>query len=629
MSDDRWEALCENFPLGLAIADIEGRYQATNARFRELLGYTEEQARAAALTSLTGEPDASSNATFGDLARTEGGKLTVEKRYHRPDGAVMWLNVHVWLIPPTAKTPEFLSVVIEDLAECRNAEEALRDKERHAPFLLELNNSFALDLDFRQLVRSLTLRLRRLLAYDALILSLPDADAAIRMYLGRFADGKTFVEDHAFPEIQGSVAGPVFQTAKPLLFTGMPAWASSDTRSFLQKKAWRSGCAVPLLRGEHVMAALSLASFEENAFTERDAELLTQVGAQVAIAVENAQRFRQVHESRTKLEGERPYREDEARPEPELDEIVGRSRGLKHVLEQAQTVAGTDTAVLILGETGTGKELIARLIHKLSSRRNHALVRADCASIPAGLLESELFGHEKGAFTGAIARNVGRIELANKGTLFLDEVGDIPLEIQSKLLRVLQEREFERLGSTRTIRADFRLVAATHRDLPQMVERGQFRLDLYYRINVFPVRIPALRERPDDIPLLTWHFVKKYARRMNKEVDSIRPEDMNALVRYTWPGNVRELQNFIERSVVGSFRGVLELAAFAELDRPRDSASQEIRTLAAAEREHILKALRDTDWVIAGPHGAAQRLGVRRTTLLYKMRRLGIVRPRS
>ena len=288
-------------------------------------------------------------------------------------------------------------------------------------------------------------------------------------------------------------------------------------------------------------------------------------------------------------------------------------------------MARTDAAVLLLGETGTGKELFARAIHDFSSRRDQPLVRADCALIPAGLLESELFGHERGAFTGAVARNVGRIELADKGSLFLDEVGDIPLELQSKLLRVLQEREFERLGSSRTIRVDFRLVAATNRNLIEMVGNGQFRRDLYYRLSVFPVEIPPLRERAEDIPMLAWHFVKKYARQMNKRIDKILPQDMEALVHHGWPGNVRELQNVVERSVVVSPGAVLALSRPAE--PKRIESSRDARTLAEAEREHILRVLRNTDWVLGGPGGAAVKLVVKRTTLLYKMRRLGIDRP--
>jgi formate hydrogenlyase transcriptional activator len=309
-------------------------------------------------------------------------------------------------------------------------------------------------------------------------------------------------------------------------------------------------------------------------------------------------------------------------------DIIGRSSTLDRVLRQVETVAATDSTVLILGETGTGKELIARAIHKLSSRRHRSLVRADCASIPSGLLESELFGHEKGAFTGAIARNIGRFELADGGTLFLDETGDIPLELQSKLLRVLQEQELERLGSTRTLRVDFRLVAATNRDLVQMVEQGQFRRDLYYRLNVFPIEIPALRDRLEDIPLLVWHFARKYAQRMNKQIEEIRAEDMKALTQYHWPGNVRELQNLMERSVILSSGAVLQLA-LPHLSGLAGNAAPRVRTLAEAERQHILQALRDSDWVIGGRDGASAQLGVKRTTLLDKMRRLGISRPKS
>jgi formate hydrogenlyase transcriptional activator len=305
-------------------------------------------------------------------------------------------------------------------------------------------------------------------------------------------------------------------------------------------------------------------------------------------------------------------------------QIVGQSRALNQVTQQVETVAPTDATVLLLGETGTGKEVFARAIHTLSSRRDQPLVRADCALIPAGLLESELFGHERGAFTGAVARSVGRIELASKGTLFLDEVGDIPLELQSKLLRVLQEREFERLGSSRTIRVDFRLVAATNRNLVEMVAHGQFSRDLYYRLSVFPIEIPPLRERADDIPILAWHFVKKYARHMNKRIEKILPEDMEALVHHGWPGNVRELQNVVERSVVVSTGPTLALSRPTEEKLDASPASP---TLAEAERQLILQVLQNTDWVLGGPHGAAVRLGVKRTTLLYKMRRLGIGRP--
>lgn len=316
-------------------------------------------------------------------------------------------------------------------------------------------------------------------------------------------------------------------------------------------------------------------------------------------------------------------------PNPVGPEIIGATTGLRRVLGEVKAVAATDATVLILGETGTGKELIARATHNLSIHRQHALVRADCASIPAGLLESELFGHERGAFTGAITRSIGRFELADKGTLFLDEVGNIPLELQSKLLRVLQEQELERLGSTRTLRLNFRVIAATNRNLSQMVEQGLFRNDLYYRINIFPVKVPPLRDRTEDIPFLVWHFARKYALRINKQIETIRTQDMDSLVNYRWPGNIRELENLIERSVILSSNVTLASSPFAELRRDTRSAPKDLQTLAQAERAQILRSLAETDWVVGGTYGAAVRLGVKRTTLLDKMRRHGISRPQG
>ena len=311
--------------------------------------------------------------------------------------------------------------------------------------------------------------------------------------------------------------------------------------------------------------------------------------------------------------------------QPNFEEIVGTSAALKAALKQVEVVAPTESTVLILGETGTGKELIARAIHTISSRSSRAFVKLNCAAIPSGLLESELFGHEKGAFTGAVAQRIGRFELADGGTLFLDEVGDIPLELQPKLLRVLQEQEFERLGSTRTQRVDVRMVAATNRNLEQMVGDKQFREDLYFRLNVFPIRIPPLRERAGDIPLLVRHYVDKYAQRMNKRIETIPEEAMAALCRHSWPGNIRELQNFIERAVILTPGSILQIQ-ISELQRSTPITSTTANTLEDVEREHILQTLRETGGVVGGRHGAATRLGLKRTTLLSKMERLGISR---
>jgi formate hydrogenlyase transcriptional activator len=308
-----------------------------------------------------------------------------------------------------------------------------------------------------------------------------------------------------------------------------------------------------------------------------------------------------------------------------FEQIIGNSPALESVLEQVEQVAPTGSTVLVQGETGTGKELIARALHSLSSRCGRAFIKLNCAAIPFDLLESELFGHEKGAFTGAIAQKIGRFELADKGTLFLDEVGDIPLALQPKLLRVLQEQEFERLGSGRTHQVDVRLVAATHRNLVEMVKRNEFRSDLYYRLNVFPIPLPPLRARREDIPALVEHFVEIYARRMGKQIDQISPETMSELTSYAWPGNIRELQNFIERSVILSSGNVLR-PPLSSLKSAATMEAQEAVTLEEAERDHIRKILEQTRWVVSGPNGAAARLGIKRSTLYFRMQKLGISR---
>jgi formate hydrogenlyase transcriptional activator len=377
---------------------------------------------------------------------------------------------------------------------------------------------------------------------------------------------------------------------------------------------------------DHALGAITIASFRDEAFTQQDLDLLAHVGTQVAVAVENALAFEEIAQLKNKLAEEKLYLEDEIRSEQNFEEIIGESTALKNILKQVETVAPTDSTVLIQGETGTGKELIARAIHNLSSRRERTFVKINCAAIPTGLLESELFGHERGAFTGAIAQKIGRFELADRGTLFLDEVGDIPLELQPKLLRVLQEQEFERLGGTRTTKINVRLVAATNRDLVQMVADREFRSDLFYRLNVFPVQVPPLRQRRDDIPVLVRYFAQKYARQMKRTVDSVSAETMTALTNYHWPGNIRELENLIERAVILSRGPVLEVP-LAELREPTEQLADSVQTMEANERDHILRTLKETRWILAGPNGAAARLGMKRTTLQSRMQKLGIQRP--
>src|SRR5208337_657308 len=383
-------------------------------------------------------------------------------------------------------------------------------------------------------------------------------------------------------------------------------------------------CVLPMISRDRVIGTINLGRLSDGVFSPGDVDFLTQVANQIAIGVENALNYQQVQEARERLAEERDYLVEEIRTDHDFEAVIGQSPALKRILKQAELVAPTSSTVLIMGETGTGKEVLARAIHDISPRRDRTFVSVNCAAIPMGLLESELFGHEKGAFTGAIAQKIGRFELAHQGTLFLDEVGDIPLELQPKLLRVLQEQEFERLGSTRTIRVDARLIVATNRDLEAMVRQRKFREDLFYRLNIFPIRVPSLRERADDIPLLVDFFVNKYSKRMRKSIDTVSTDTMRALLRWHWPGNVRELQNVIERALILSRGPVLDVR-LCEVNSASGVPQPPVRlqTLAASERDIILNALREANGIVAG---AAVKLGLKRTTLSSKMRRLNIAR---
>jgi formate hydrogenlyase transcriptional activator len=490
--------------------------------------------------------------------------------------------------------------------------------------LLELNNSVVSNLEFEELFGAIARALGQVMQCDSVNISLPNPDHNdFQVYMVDSPDGNSRTRDEIRIPMQGSGSGRVLESGKPLTWTfPFPGWVDPRARRIAEIEGIKAICFLPLIVRERVRGILQLNRQTPTPFTDEDLEFLGPIANQVAIAVENALEHRRVTEAKERLLEESSYLRHEIRTEHDFEEIIGGSVGLRSVLKQVETVAPTDSTVLVVGETGTGKELVARAIHNISARREHILVKLNCAAIPTGLLESELFGHEKGAFTGAIAQKAGRFELAHKGTLFLDEVGDIPLELQPKLLRVLQEKEFERLGSTRTQQVDIRLIAATNRDLAQMVADKQFRSDLYYRLNIFPISLPPLRTRLTDFPLLVRHFVDKYAREMNKRIDSVPDETMDAIVRYSWPGNVRELQNFIERAVILSPGNVLR-APLSELERPAAPAASS-STLEETERNHILKALGETNWVVGGRNGAAKRLGLKRTTLIYKMQKLGI-----
>ena len=499
--------------------------------------------------------------------------------------------------------------------------------------LLDVTNAVITHLDTRELFAAVAPALRRCCSADVAALAVYDPEANVLRHHVCDAPPNFCSPEELTPlldrPVDGSASGLVFSSGQPRIFSGAELEAFPGT-AFIRRHGIHSVCAVPLATPQGIIGTLDLGAFAEDAFSPDQFPLLTRIAGQIAIALRNAHSYEQIGELNAQLAREKLYLEDEIRGDHLFDEIIGRSRALTRVLREIETVAPTDSSVLIFGETGSGKELVARAIHQLSARREHAFVKLNCAAIPTGLLESELFGHEKGAFTGAISQRIGRFELANRGTVFLDEVGEIPLELQPKLLRVLQEREFERLGSTRTIRTDARLVAATNRDLAALVDEQKFRQDLFYRLNVFPIRVPALRERREDIPMLVRHFAQQFARRMKKCIETIPVETMDALTAYDWPGNIRELQNLIERAVIVSPGPALDVPVSALNGHGRRRAAtvpSEIETLEQAERRHIIGALEGSGWVVGGPDGAAARLGMKRSTLQFRMRKLGIVRP--
>jgi formate hydrogenlyase transcriptional activator len=513
--------------------------------------------------------------------------------------------------------------------------------------LLEVNNVLVSSRELPELFRGIVSTLEKVIHHDYTSLALRDSvSGLLKIHALNFSSRPGLFDQEITVPLETTPSGVCFTTGQPFLARGaeIDRFPNEIIRT-LRSEGVQTICCVPLITQGRTLGTLNLASRREDAFPPEDVEILQQVSAQIAIAVENALAFKQIDALKDKLAEEKLYLEEEIRSEFNFEEIVGDSPALKRALAQVEVVAPAGTAVLITGETGTGKELIARAIHNLSPRRERTFVKVNCAAIPGGLLESELFGHERGAFTGALTQKIGRFELADRGTLFLDEVADLPLDLQPKLLRVLQEQEFERLGSNRTLRVDVRIVAATNGDLGKLVAERAFRNDLYYRLNVFPIHIPALRERPEDVPHLVRYFVQKFSRSLNKAVAYIPAEAMDALSAYSWPGNIRELENFIERAVLLSPGKELRvpvselkpvtLAPDASADSSLAASSltaltssgSSISTLEDAERQHILRALRQTEWRIAGPKGAAVLLAMKRTTLQARMRKLGIRRP--
>ena len=512
--------------------------------------------------------------------------------------------------------------------EARSYQQLLTRERDRLRLLLEVNNSVISHLELGDLFQAVSSALRDCFHHEYTGLWLfEEGTSQLRCVGMDFPSNRGFIQKIQSLDLTPAEVEEVRSRSPRLINREEIAQLPPKFASPAQAENIHSAVSIPLVLGSKPLGILTLGSTGESTFAQEELGLLLQVGDQVALAMENALAYEKVAEARNQLSTEKTYLEDEIRYDHNVEDIVGKSRALRETLSKAEVVAGTDATVLLMGETGTGKELIARLIHNLSSRRDHTFVKLNCAAVPSGLMESELFGHERGAFTGAVATKVGRFELAHRGSLFLDEVGDIALDLQPKLLRVLQEKEFERLGSTRTLKVDARLIAATNRDLSQMVASGEFREDLYYRLAVFPIQLPPLRERREDIPTLVEYFVARYARRMKKRIKEIPTQALEAMTEWTWPGNIRELQNIIERAVILTTGECLEVP-LEELKPPRTgrTSTDAARSLnlREVEREAILEALRKTNGRISGPGGAAALLGLKRTTLQYRMRLLNI-----
>jgi formate hydrogenlyase transcriptional activator len=547
----------------------------------------------------------------------------------------------------TAKT--VTNKVSRDEAIVRISEELQRQNDR-LQLLLNLTTRITSSLDLRDVLRAIAANIREVIHADAVAVSLPSCTDAgpgkLRVFAMDFPHGKGVIKEELLLT-PSAAAQKAMDTLKPIVLdTREPDNFVYGTTDIAAAEGLKALCLIPLVNRGRVLGILATSRTTETPFTPEDVDFFSRASGQIAIAIENALAYQEISELKDKLAQEKLYLEEEIRTDSGFERIIGKSAALKRVLQMVETVAPSDSTVLLLGDTGTGKELIARAIHDRSRRKDRTFVKLNCAAIPTGLLESELFGHEKGAFTGAIAQKVGRLELADQGTLFLDEVGDIPIEIQPKLLRVLQEREFERLGSTHTRKVNVRLVAATNRDLEKMVADREFRTDLFYRLNVFPIRIPSLRERKEDIPQLVSYFAQKFAKQLQKQIESVPSVAMKALTAWEWPGNIRELENFIERAVILTRGKALEApltelrktetatAADAGVDRKnrtaRKATSSRPNVNAGAEeyerkqREEILEALTACKGRVGGSDGAAIRLGINRTTLMYRMRKFGI-----
>jgi formate hydrogenlyase transcriptional activator len=621
-SDQQLRSLVEGVrDHAIYLLDREGHVATWNPGAQRIKGYTEEEILGAHFSRFFAQEDVD-RGRHDELLRlaAERGRVEVEAWRLRKDGSRFWADVVLTALrDDTGALTGFIKIT-RDFTDRKRADEAL---------MLQLSSALLANMEVSKLLDAISASIGEVIPHDAATLAIANEDGAsfAVQFLGSDEDQQR--RGRARLPMEGSPAGRAFQSREPVVIEDIAAEGFPDeTVQHLTGLGMRSACWVPLIHHGEAVGALATARRIAAPFTAHEVDMLAQIAGQVAVAVNNATVLRHVSELRDRLTQEKQYLEEEINLEHRFEDIVGENASLRQVLKQIETVAPTNATVLIQGETGTGKELLARAIHRLSPRRDRTFVKLNCAAIPAGLLESELFGHEKGAFTGAIARKMGRLELAHEGTLFLDEIGEMPLELQPKLLRAIQEREVERLGGSRPIHVDIRLIAATNRELAVMVAEKQFRADLFYRLKVFPISAPPLRERVSDIVLLAQHFVAVHSRRMGKVIESIPDATMNALLRWPWPGNIRELENFLERCVILT-RGPVLYAPLAELETSRpveepDASLAAEPTLHEAELDHILRVLRETRGQIGGDDGAATRLGVKRTTLNSKLQKLGI-----
>ena len=619
--------------LGVCILDSEFRYIAINNTLAEMNGIPASAHVGKTVREVLGD--------FADLVEPKLRNVlaTGEPVLHFEISALLstrkeighWI-AHYFPIKDETETVTRIGIIVAETTEQKQMEDMLqrlsnnlKHQKARLQMLLDVSGILSSNWNIQQVFPRISARIRRVFRQEYAGFSVRDADS-----------GQLIPEAEDFPlrrnpssgasvSVNDSTGGCCsLRTGSALVFSREQMKSFNDgIAPQLVAEGFQSLCCVPLMRPKGSLGVLVLGSTRKDAFPSEDVTLLNQVAAQLAIALENHHAATEVEALRQRLADEKKYLDGEIHTEGRFAEIVGDSPALKQVLEQVATVSASDATVLILGETGTGKELVAHAIHRMSRRSGAAFIKVNCAAIPTGLLESELFGHEKGAFTGAVSQKIGRMELANGGTLFLDEVGEIPLELQPKLLRVLQDQEFERLGSTRTIKINVRLIAATNRDLARSVSERQFRNDLYYRLHVFPIRVPPLRERQEDIPLLVRYFVRRFAQRMDRHIETIPKETMKALLEWSWPGNVRELENLMERSVILSEGNALHVP-LAELRATSGYFAHPDHTLDSAERAHIIGVLRETRGVLSGSNGAARRLGLKRTTLQSKMQRLKI-----